>query len=606
MPVAPAAPRSLRLRIVAAFLVAQVASQLALGFLLVQWRDVARMQALVTNAWLPLAQDVDAMSLFQQRLAADVDRLLRGEARPGAVPATRVYGEALSEAVGVARIHAEAVRALALDAEDRALANKATAQLDRLADLNDAVVEAGTRSSAAADAGGLTEPSTTALRADIARMSDEVAKLRELAHGRVADLGAATEARRTRATALAFGGSALATLVSLAMVGAVLYALRPIRTLTDEVDRVTRGEWDRQVDVRGSDEIAALSAAFNAMVRTLQARDRTLVERADELNRLSRYLASVLDGLDEGLLVEEGGHLTLVNPEASRVWQVTVGDQLPEALRHTGTIPRSGRTHAVRSAPFGEAGRLVVTLDVTDARASEERLARSERLALVGQMLAQVTHEIRNPLNALSLNAELLSDELTALDPERKTEAWDLLAIVSGEIERLTRVTAHYLQLARRPPATPGPEDLGAMLREVSRLMAPELERRGVALDTEIGDVPPQHVDGAQLRQAVLNVVRNAVDAGAQHLTLRVVGDADGVQVLAEDDGAGMSQEDMDRAGEPFFTTRAGGTGLGLAITRQILDDHEGRLELAARDGGGTVVTLHLPSRPAAGDKGAA
>ena len=101
-------------------------------------------------------------------------------------------------------------------------------------------------------------------------------------------------------------------------------------------------------------------------------------------------------------------------------------------------------------------GVLVVVADVTEQARAKERLARSERLALIGQMLAQITHEVRNPLNALSLNAEMLGDELVGLDPDRRTESWEILDVVAGEIERLTAVTGHYLQLARRPPAERG------------------------------------------------------------------------------------------------------------------------------------------------------
>jgi signal transduction histidine kinase len=228
---------------------------------------------------------------------------------------------------------------------------------------------------------------------------------------------------------------------------------------------------------------------------------------------------------------------------------------------------------------------------------AQQRLARSERLALVGQMLAQITHEVRNPLNALSLNAELLADELAALDPERRTEAWELLAMIAGEVERLTDVTGHYLQLARRPPATLAPVDVVRVLDEVVRLLEPELDQAGVALDRDLSPTGECLVDGNQLRQAALNVVRNAVEAGARRLGLACGRHGSELVVTLTDDGPGMTEEQARQATDPFFSTKTSGTGLGLAITRQILEDHDGRVEIASTPGHGTTVRLVLPWR---------
>jgi signal transduction histidine kinase len=235
---------------------------------------------------------------------------------------------------------------------------------------------------------------------------------------------------------------------------------------------------------------------------------------------------------------------------------------------------------------------------VTEQRRALERLARSERLALVGQMLAQITHEVRNPLNALSLNAEMLSEEVGRLDPDRQTDAWPLLGTVSGEIERLTAVTAHYLQLARRPKARLAPERLADLVSEVVRLVHAELDQAGVKLEVNVEPLPMQLVDGNQLRQALLNVLRNAVEAPARHLRLEVTSSAGEVHLALADDGPGMTPAEIDRAFDPFFSTKATGTGLGLAITRQILEDHDGTVRVFSTPGRGTTFVLVLPFRP--------
>jgi len=198
----------------------------------------------------------------------------------------------------------------------------------------------------------------------------------------------------------------------------------------------------------------------------------------------------------------------------------------------------------------------------------------------------------------LSLNAEMLSEELGRLDPNRRTEAWALLETVSGEIERLTAVTAHYLQLARRPVARLAPEQLGDIVHDVVRLVHAELEQAGVRLDVALDDVPAQLVDGNQLRQALLNVLRNAVEAHARRLRLALSLEGDEVHIALTDDGPGMTAEEIGRAFDPFFSTKASGTGLGLAITRQILEDHEGTVRVSSVPGEGTTFVLVLPVRP--------
>jgi signal transduction histidine kinase len=241
---------------------------------------------------------------------------------------------------------------------------------------------------------------------------------------------------------------------------------------------------------------------------------------------------------------------------------------------------------------------VTVLTDVTERVRAQERLARSERLAIIGQMLAQITHEIRNPLNALSLNVELLGDEIAALDPSGRTEAEDLLRLVAREVERLTALSGHYLALARRPVPVSVPCDLDAVLDDTLALLEPELRAAGVRVERARGEAVVVGADPDQLRQALLNVVRNAVQAHANTLRLSVGADGEEAWVALADDGVGMDADTARHATEPFYSTKATGTGLGLAITRQILEDHEGRVEVSSEVGAGTRVALFLPCRP--------
>ena len=210
----------------------------------------------------------------------------------------------------------------------------------------------------------------------------------------------------------------------------------------------------------------------------------------------------------------------------------------------------------------------------------QDRLARAERLAWVGQMLAQITHEVRNPLNAMSLNAELLAEDLQELPEERRQEALEMLGTVRSEIERLEKITEHYLALARRPAPTMVLTDPVELVRGVARLLDEQLRREGVELRQELPAQAALELDPDQLRQALLNVVRNAAEAGAKTVTIRSEAGPNYLDLVVEDDGPGFPAEDAARAFDPFFTTKAKGSGLGLAITRQILEDHGGTVLL--------------------------
>jgi signal transduction histidine kinase/HAMP domain-containing protein len=437
-------------------------------------------------------------------------------------------------------------------------------------------------------------------------LADEIDTLGRLINGRVDDLTRATEAAQSRAAAVSASLAALALVLGSGLIVAILHALRPIARLTSQVQRLAGGDYSSRVEAHGDDEIALLAVEFNAMVAALQTRDRTLVERAEQLNRISRHLESVLDSLEDGLLVVEDGLVTRSNAAATRIWGASLDTPPPPALapisRVAGRHEVAGAgssLHEVRVTPFGDQGFVVIAVDVTDQTHTRERLARSERLALIGQMLAQITHEVRNPLNALSLNAALLADELQELDPSRGTEAWEILGTVAQEIERLTAVTAHYLQLARRPKAALGPEDVGLLIDDVSRLLLAELSHKGVQLAISQVALAPQLVDGNQIKQALLNVIRNAVEAGAGRIALELEHHAGEIRIVVTDDGRGMSADEVEKACEPFFSSKATGTGLGLAITKQILEDHDGTVRVLSSPGAGTAVVLTLPERPA-------
>jgi signal transduction histidine kinase len=234
----------------------------------------------------------------------------------------------------------------------------------------------------------------------------------------------------------------------------------------------------------------------------------------------------------------------------------------------------------------------------------EHRLIRSERLATVGRMAAQIAHEVRNPLSSIGLNAELLGDELST----EADEARRMVASIIGEVDRLTEITETYLRFTRLPRPKLEREDLGGLVASVVAMGRGEIVQEGITLDVDIApDLPELPADEAQLRQALINLVRNAREALASAPTKRLGisvandGPSGCLLVRVSDSGAGIDQHDLGKIFDPFFSTKAQGTGLGLALVQQIVVDHGGRIDVESVPGRGTVFTLAFPIRAASG-----
>ena len=222
------------------------------------------------------------------------------------------------------------------------------------------------------------------------------------------------------------------------------------------------------------------------------------------------------------------------------------------------------------------------------ARANAELLA-AERLATIGKMAAHVTHEIRNPLSSLALNVEMLEEEIVDGEPRA------LLRAIKNEVERLTALSERYLSVARRKPPRVEKEDIGQVCRDALDFVRADLERHRIRVVLDIDpDLPVVSVDEGQIRQALYNLLRNAreamPDGGSVVLSARGTGGTggSGVQIIVEDEGAGMAPEQRARLFEPFFTTKAHGTGLGLVITREIVEAHGGTIQCEPREPNGT------------------
>ncbi len=227
-----------------------------------------------------------------------------------------------------------------------------------------------------------------------------------------------------------------------------------------------------------------------------------------------------------------------------------------------------------------------------------ERLLASERLAAIGRMASHVTHEVRNPLSSIALNVEMLEDEL----PEDATEARALLRPIQREIDRLTAITAEYLHLARVPSPRLELGDLGEIVLDVCNFVAREMASASVTLEVDLDRAMNARValDEGQIRQALLNLLRNAREAMPKggRLEVSLIRGEETLALGVRDSGEGMDEAVREHVFDLFFSTKSEGTGLGLPLTRQIVEAHGGtiRCESTRAEGTTFIITLPLPS----------
>jgi signal transduction histidine kinase len=248
----------------------------------------------------------------------------------------------------------------------------------------------------------------------------------------------------------------------------------------------------------------------------------------------------------------------------------------------------------------GEVERLNAELTGTLNRlqAAQQELLVAERMATVGRLSLKVAHEVRNPIAAIELNAELLQDIVRGRPGVDTDEATGLVAAIRDQVNTLDALTEEYLAFARFPKPHFEDESINHLLEELAAFVRPVATRQGLTIHVATDpSVPMMEIDRGLLRQAILNLVKNGMEALSRGgaLTIESRCDAAAVEIAVSDTGGGIPADVAERLFEPFFTTKPQGTGLGLSITRQIIEEHGGELAWHNREGAGATFTIRLP-----------
>ena len=370
---------------------------------------------------------------------------------------------------------------------------------------------------------------------------------------------------------------------------------------------------------------------------------QTVVAR---LARERDFLETLFDTIEDGVLVLDGkAHISWHNQSAEHLlslpldkaegqglakflpgldWDKLCAEESTDSLSVTRhelevayPIRRFLRVYTAALVGEGAHGLAVIINDATEQQQKTFEALESERVEALTLLAASVAHEIGNPLNALHIHLQLMEREVKKLkatdadvpldlaDPDaaanhaasiRKLETY--LEIAKGEINRLDYIISQFLQAIRPTRPELKPVSLNDILLDTLTLLGPEIENREVTLSQHFAEeLPNAPLDEVQVKQALVNLIKNAIQAMTQGgaLTLTTIAETDGVWVYVADTGGGIPQEKINRIFQPYFTTKKEGSGLGLMIVQRIVREHGGRIELESNTGQGTTFRLWFP-----------
>jgi signal transduction histidine kinase len=418
-------------------------------------------------------------------------------------------------------------------------------------------------------------------------------------------------------------GALLASLIAIVLstITAALLSflvLRPLKSISLNVDRLARGELPGPVPVSSRDEWGVLSSKLNLLGERIRGEKAAFVALKDNLDHL---LGNLADGL---MLFDQQDRMILATPAVTRFLGKPAADILHQKPGEifSGEDPLSrlvqdafarrqplnGRT--VAAPADSEAGRLAVSLAFVEEQGSpvaglltlrdaetraqlESQINTAAKLAAIGRLTAGVAHEVRNPLNAMVLQIEVLRAKLG----ERAEQVAPNLDSLAGEVRRLDRVVRTFLDFARPMELHPVETGVEELIEEVFRSAQSEANKYRVSLVHERNGALTVRVDRDLMKQVLLNLVLNGCQAMPQGGELRVSSRAvsQQVEIKIADTGVGIPPEARSKIFSLYYTTKPSGTGVGLAMSYRIVQLHDGSIDFSSEVSRGTTFRVTLP-----------
>lgn len=351
-----------------------------------------------------------------------------------------------------------------------------------------------------------------------------------------------------------------------------------------------------------------LQERIDYLTKELEKTNIELKESLEEKNRTNNFLETVLNSIDEAIIVlDRERKVLMINKGAKKLLNINDSNftgcnftKLGIEIKKEGenqflvkgekNIPVIYSEYLVKKENNEENGKIVVIKDITKIKEMENHYERNKRLIAMGEMAAKIVHEIRSPLCSIELYASMLKDEK---DLNKKNE---LVEGIIGGIGSLNNILNNMLYFARERKVKSKEIFLPNLIDEVLELFTPLISKKNITLRRKINKVSIVG-DYDLLKQALFNILQNAyyaVDMGGI-IDILLKKNRDFVEISIKDNGHGISKDDINKIFDPFYTTRDSGTGLGLAITLKIIEAHKGFIQVKSEVGKGAEFKLFLP-----------
>jgi PAS domain S-box-containing protein len=394
-------------------------------------------------------------------------------------------------------------------------------------------------------------------------------------------------------------------------------ALQPLAAISRRLDLISAGHAEpAEAPSRRSDEYGAVSSKIERLGR--QMRDVKEVFSALKEN-LDQMMANLEDGVMlftsdfRAVLVSASVERFIGKPRSAMLGchpseifseDSAVGRAILEAIKTREPIEQEeieseqGR-HIQVSLDFIEEdgeriGALLTLRDSESVHRIEDEIELSRRLAAIGRLTSGVAHEVKNPINAIVVHLEVLRQKLREIDPDTRRH----MDVIGSEIHRLDRVVQTLVDFTRPVDLRLTETDLNRLVADVAMLASPAAEKHRVGIERQASQEPlPARIDADLVKQAILNIVLNGVQAMPEGGKLRIVTrrEGDGALITIRDQGPGIPTDIRDKVFNLYFTTKKGGSGIGLAMAYRVVQLHHGSVEFTSDDGRGTTFYLRLP-----------
>ncbi len=344
-----------------------------------------------------------------------------------------------------------------------------------------------------------------------------------------------------------------------------------------------------------------------------QELDREVKKKTRELSQQEQFLNSIISSLDAGLLLKESGdNYRLVNRQAAALLNLRDVDEFPAPLENpeeylpaelledrieqeSNMIKFEERYLEYIWQPVNKVDRLMLLRDRTERIKMQQKVEFNRSLSMLGDMVASVTHELKNPLGGMKLYVNMLEREI-----DKESKSFELIKKLVNGLETLQENVDGLLDFARTGKPEFEPLDPNQLISNVRNYMSERLQEADVEVSDRLPDYSQIYGDSEQLESVLVNLIQNAIDAQEKNPRIDLLGSEteDYIEISVQDYGVGIEAEETERVFDLFESSKKSGTGLGLTISRRVVDIHGGSINVESTPEEGSKFTVRLPRRP--------